>query len=471
MTRFNSKHNNRTVNKAGGFAYKMGVEQELVHAVLSTFLEDKYYESGDERIDRIVDLVQKNKPEFVAKLAVVARKEFNLRSVTHVLIGELAKCHKGDNLVMKTIEKCALRPDDLIEICAYLGKPIPKQVKRGIRHTLLNYSPYQLAKYRAEGNKWSLVDLFNIARPNPKYASSEQKKAWKALIEGKLKSFDTWETKMSNDKNKKKVWTDLISEGKIGYMALLRNLNNIIKYNVSDRTINQTIKILTDRENIKNSKQLPFRFWMAYKNVTGNRKLTDAISEAMDIAVSNTPELKGKTLIAIDASGSMNGDPIEKAAIFGATLLKANSNSDVILYDDQIKEFTGSGRTPVVYLADRIIQDATGGGTNTSLVFEYAINSGTKYDRIIIISDNESWQDSGYDWIGGNGTQATYTEYKKQTSTDPFVYAIDIQGYGTKDVTGGSVKHICGWSARLLDFIGESERGNELIDYIASIEL
>jgi hypothetical protein len=449
----------------------MGAEQELVHAVLSTFLEDKYYEEGGERIDRLIDLVQKNKPEFVAKLAVVARKEFNLRSVTHLLIAELAKCHRGDNLVMKTIVKCALRPDDLIEICAYLGKPIPKQVKRGIRHALLNFSPYQLAKYRNEGSQWSMVDLFNIARPNPKFASKEQKVAWKALIEGKLKSFDTWETKMSNDKNKKKVWTDLISEGKIGYMALLRNLNNLTKYGVSDRTIDKAVKILTDRKNVKNSKQLPFRFWTAYKIVQGNRKLTDAISEAMDIAVDNVPELKGNTLIAIDTSGSMDGDPVEKAAIFGATLLKANPRANVALYSDRIEGFSGSGRTPVVDLADRIIQDAMSAGTNTSLVFEYARTSNVKYDRIIIISDNESWMDSDFGWGGRTrGTQETYTEYKKITGTDPFVYAIDIQGYGTKDVVG-NVKYLCGWSARVLDFIGESERGQELVDYIKKIEL
>jgi hypothetical protein len=458
MSKFAQKISNKTTNFAGGVAYKMGAEQELVHAVLTTFLENKFYESGDDRMTRIVSLVKQNKPEFVAKLAVVARNEFNLRSVSHVLLGELAK-NFGGSLVSKTIERCAIRPDDIIEVCAYIGKPLPKQVKKGVRHSLYKFDEYQLAKYKNEGKSWSLVDLVNLCHPNPKHAKAPE--ALKKLVEGNLKSFDTWEVEVSANATKE-TWEKLINENKLGYMAMLRNLNNIVKYKVG---IDKVVAKITNRDEIKKSKQLPFRFYTAYKNVQGNRKLSDAISEAMDTAVSNTPQFDGKTLIGIDCSGSMSGDPIEKAAIFGATLLKANSGADVILYDDHIEEFSGSGRTPVVDLADRIINDANGGGTNTSLVFAYAIKKGV-YDRIIIISDNESWQDSYY----GGGTQAAYNAYRN-TGADPYVYAIDIQGYGTKDITSDKVFHLCGWSDRLLDFIGQAERGDDLIKYIDSLEL
>lgn len=459
MSKFNvTNESSKIENLAGGIAMKRDSKSELVFAVLSTFLENKFYESGDERLDRIVQLVRETNPKFVAKLAIVCRNEFNLRSVTTALIGELAKIHKGDNLVMKTIEKCALRPDDLTELCSYIGTPIPKQVKRGIRHALLNFNRYNLAKYKAEDKKWSLVDLFNMTHPNPKFATEEQAKAWEDLINGELKQTETWENELSANPTKE-TWENLIKEDKLGYMALIRNMNNYVKYSISAESMKLVCDRITDPERIKKSRQLPFRFYTAYKNVTGNRKFSDAISEAMDIAVSNVPEFEGKTLIAIDCSGSMQGDPIEKAAIFGATLLKANSGADVILYDTSVEEFTGSSRTPVVDLADRIISDANGGGTNTSLVFQYAMDK--KYDRIIILSDNESW----YGW----NTQEAYNAYKK--ISDPFVYAIDIEGYGTKDVEGGKVFHLCGWSDRLLDFIGQAEKGETIVKYIDSINI
>jgi hypothetical protein len=467
--KFNTKESTRTTNLAGGVAFSISPEIELLHAVLTTFLDDKYYESKEDRIARIKKLISLNKPEFVAKLACVARLEFNLRSVTHLLLGELAKTHKGDSLVKDAIVKCTVRPDDLTELAAYVGTPLPKQLKRGVRNGLLKFNRYQLAKYKGEGNKISLVDLFNLCHPKVKHASEEQKQAWADLIKGDLKSFDTWETEISNStaEDKSEKWAQLVQTGKMGYMALLRNLNNLIKNNVDEETIGCAIKKLTDPEEVKKSKQMPFRFVTAYDNVKGNRKLTDAISVAMDMAVSNTPKLPGKTLVAVDVSGSMRGDPIRKAAIFGATLTQANPDTDLILYDTRVKEEVVGSRLPVIDLAKKIENDAMGGGTETSLVFKYAIEKKKVYDRIIIISDNESWAEGwGY---GTKSIQGWYGQYKK--ISDPFVYAIDIQGYGTKDIAGGKVFHLCGWSDRLLDYIGKMEEGDALVDYIKNYKI
>lgn len=460
MSKFNVRKDNKTQNLAGGKAFSMDAKIELVHAVLTTFLDDKFYESGEDRIDRLKTLIAKNDPTFVAKLAYVARTEFNLRSVSHLLLGELAKTHNGDDLVKRAIVACAVRPDDLTELAAYVGLPMPKQVKRGIRNALFKFNRYQLAKYKGENKGMSLVDLFNLVHPVARYANLEQKEAWGDLMTGKLVSTDTWESELSKNPSAE-VWERLILEDKLGYMAMIRNLNNFVKYKISKEAETKVLDKLTDTEEVKKSKQLPFRFYTAYTNAKGNRKFTDAISDAMDIAVSNTPNLEGKTLIAIDSSGSMSSC-MDKAAIFGATLMRANVNADVILYDTSVKEYSKSSRIPVVELADSIIKSAMGGGTQTSLVFDYARHKAIKYDRIIIISDNESWNEYH--------VQSHYNEYKIELKTDPYVYAIDIQGYGTTDIQSPKVKHLCGWSERVLDFIGEVEKGNSLIKHIEDCE-
>lgn len=466
MSKFNvNKKTERVLNFAGGTAFKMDAKTELVHGVLTTFLEDKFYESGADRMARLQSLIQMVPAQFVANLAYVARQEYNLRSVSHLLLGELAKIHKGDDLVKRAIIACAIRPDDLTEIASYVGKPMPKQVKRGIRNALLRFSRYQLAKYKGEGKSMSMVDLFNLTHPKAQFANDEQKQAWKDLMSGTLKEEDTWESEISADATKE-TWERLLMEDKIGYMALLRNLNNFIKYDVSEEAQDKAIKILTDPERIKKSRQLPFRFYTAYENVTSKRKFSNAIADAMDIAVANTPELSGKTLIAIDSSGSMRSC-MDKAAIFGATLMKANENADVILYDTAVKEHNRSDRAPVIDIASTIIKSAMGGGTQTSLVFEYARTLNRIYDRFIIISDNESWSEG---W-SGNSVQDFYNAYKRDLNVDPYVYAIDIQGYGTKDITSPKVKHLCGWSGRLLDFINENEKGDALINYIEGKEV
>ena len=459
MGRFNVGINNRTENIAGGKAFKMGSKQELLHAVLTTFLTNKFYETGDDRIARIQALIGNVPAEFVAKLAVVARKEFHLRSVFHALIGELSKNHRGDNLIMEAFEKGVERPDDLTEIAGYLEGKLSKQVKRGMRHAMLKFSPYSIAKYRMDGKKIKLVDIFNLVHPKPQFASEEQKVAWKALMEGKLVNTDTWESRLSSGEDKSKVWRDMILEKKIGYMALLRNLRNI-ESQADDETKEVASKMIADKEQVKKSKQLPFRFYKAYSNVS-ERLFTNAIAQAMEYSVDNVPDLDGLTLIGIDTSGSMSGDPIEKASILASALIK-KSNCDVMLYDTNIRPANFNSIDSVMGNAEKIQKLAQGGGTETSLVFQYAHHTGKKYKRIIILSDNESWNEYS--------VQSIYAEYKKEN--DCYVYAVDIEGYGTKDITGEKVEHLCGFSERLFDFMLATERGIDTLEkYIDNYEL
>lgn len=469
MSRFNTKTITRTPvrNTAGGKAFAMDAQTELIHAVLTTFLDDKYYESGADRMSRLQTLIGKCDPQFVARLAVIARREFHLRSVSHLLLGELSKNVRGEGIVKTAIVAATERPDDLTELAAYVGLPMPKQVKRGIRNALLKFDRYALSKYRGEGHEFSLVDLFNMTHPKAQHATKEQRDAWKDLINGDLKTEGkTWESKLSategDEEAKTDAWEGLIAKGKLGYMALLRNLNNLIKSGVSDKTIKLAVKQLTDPAQIKKSKQLPFRYYTAYEQVQGNRLLTDAISEAMDIAVDNAPKLEGKTLIAVDVSGSMSGDPLTKAGIMAATLAKANKDADITLIDTSKHAFNVSSRLPVVDIVEKMRRYG-GGGTEMSLAFD----TNVVYDRIIILSDNESWAES---WRGDSVQQA-FNRYKSRTGATPTVFAIDIQGYGTKDITGGDVFHLAGFSDRLLDFITLVEKGKGLADYVSKYEL
>lgn len=460
--KFNTKSESPvTVNLAGGKAFSMTPELELIHGVLTTFLEDKFYESSADRMARLKKLIGMVDPKFVANLAVFARKEFHLRSVSHLLVGELAfvvskeKTTKNCDVVRQAVIDVTERVDDILEIVSYcLGtyKKLPKQVKRGARRALFKFNRYQLAKYKAEGNGVSLVDLFNLVHPNPNFATDEQKQAWKDLIEGNLKQEDTWENELSAGTGKEGL-EKLIFENKMGYMAMLRNLNNFIKYGVSEDAIDKVVAKLTNPEEVAKSKQLPFRYFTAYTNVSGNRKLVDAVAQAMELAVANVPELDGKMLIALDVSGSMRSHA-DKAGILAGALFKRNKNADMVFYDTEIHAPKMNSNTPIVDFLSGIYQ---GGGTETSLVFTCP----HVYDRIVIISDNESWSES---WRGDTVNRA-YEAYKARTGANPWVYAIDVAGYGTRDIEAPKVKHIAGFSEKVLDLIKWSEKG-DIVDLI-----
>lgn len=452
-----NKTTRKTTNLAGASAYKAeSPETELVFATLTTFLEDKYYESGDDRMKRIVDLAKQVPVTFLAKLAVLVRTVYNMRSVTIVLLGELAKSSKGTDLVKKAIIASATRVDDLIELVAYFvssNEPIPKQVKRGVRNALFKFDRYQLAKYQAKSKNVSLVDVFNLVHPKVEHATKEQAKAWKDLLEGNLKVENTVESVLSNSENTKEDFESLIVSGKIGYMALLRNLNNISKYDLSPLAYTKAAERLSNPEQVAKSKQLPFRFITAYDAFSGSQILKNAIVDALEHSVKNVPRFDGKTLVALDVSGSMSGLPSRIGSIFAAALFKSN-NADVIGYDTDIRDTEINSRDSIMTIANQI--SFSGGGTDTGIVFDYAEGKG--YERIFIISDNESWKSSA---------QLGYV----RMSVKPKVYAIDVQGYGTFDIVGRKVYHFPSWSEKVFDLIAIAEDGGDIVDQVNSIEL
>ncbi|XP_054848405.1 telomerase protein component 1 isoform X2 [Eublepharis macularius] len=75
----------------------------------------------------------------------------------------------------------------------------------------------------------------------------------------------TWDRELSQRGNNAKAWEDLIDAGKLPFMAMLRNLRNIVRAGVSERHHRRLLNRLENKESVIRSKQLPFRFLAAYK--------------------------------------------------------------------------------------------------------------------------------------------------------------------------------------------------------------
>ena len=68
--------------------------------------------------------------------------------------------------------------------------------------------------------------------------------------------------------NKASTWESLIDHNKLPFMAMLRNLRNVIKANVNPRYHNMILGRLRSEKAVVNSKQFPFRFFSAYEVLT-----------------------------------------------------------------------------------------------------------------------------------------------------------------------------------------------------------
>lgn len=154
---------NKTVNNEGAIAYSMSDKEKLVTQVLTSFFnENKFYGDNSQDILNTVRNVIKTDPRFVANLSVFARKEMHLRTISHVLVSELAKSIEGKEYVRRTLNKVIERPDDMTEVLAYYmntyGKPIPNSIKKGLADSFGKFDEYQLAKYNRK-NSIKLKDI------------------------------------------------------------------------------------------------------------------------------------------------------------------------------------------------------------------------------------------------------------------------------------------------------------------------
>jgi 60 kDa SS-A/Ro ribonucleoprotein len=474
MSLFNKTTKTNTTNAADGDAYNQSPENALISVLLTNFLKNQAYRSGSEALTALQELVSKNDPKFAAKAGLYARNEFGMRSVSHVLAGEIAHSVKGESWSKTFYDKVVHRPDDITEIVAYYmqeyGKPLPNSLKQGLGKSFDKFDAYQLAKYRGKTNKISLVDVVNLVHPRPGEKNGD---ALKALIADELRSENTWEARISaagqDTAARHLIWKDLLETNKLGYFALLRNLRNIMTD--APDMVSLACEQLIDENRIKKSLVLPFRFTTAIKEISvipESREVISALSKAVDIAAQNCPELGGSTLIAVDTSGSMSGRPSEIATLFAAMLYKKNSKADLLLFDTESHPMTPNPNDSVMSIAQSM--PFHGGGTDFNIIFDYAQKA---YNRIIILSDMQAWSDQGiYGWgRGGGNPKASLAAYRDRAGADPKIYSFDLQGYGTLEFPEKNVYSLAGFSDKVFDLIKILESGKSMVDVINQVEL
>jgi hypothetical protein len=474
MTRFNSPATGtKTQNLAGGEGYSESPQLELVSLLLTSMVQDSFYESANSNMDRLKDLIAKNDPKFAAKAAIYTRHEFGLRSISHVAAGEIAALVKGEQWTRYFFEKVVRRVDDITEILSYYlgkyGKPIPNSLKRGLADSFDKFDEYQLAKYRAEGKALSLVDVVNLVHPTPSVKTAD---ALAKLVKGELKSKKTWESTITNagqtakskeEKAEKKAagWAELIESKSLGYFALLKNLRNIMQD--APDCLPAALDMLVNPKLIHKSLVLPFRFQTATNEFIGSsdpasRNVLEYLNRAVEISLDNVPKFEGLTLVAIDGSGSMRGAPIDNASLFGAALYKAN-NAILMKFAGTASHMTLHPGDSFWSIQEAIKANPVGQATNFHSIFEISTQ---KYDRIIILSDMQGWQDSHSYMSHGNPAPA-FADYKKRTGADPHVYSLDLKGYGTLMFPERNVYALAGFSEKIFDLMKALEQDRKAL--------
>jgi 60 kDa SS-A/Ro ribonucleoprotein len=421
----------------GAVAQKVSPKLELRRTVLTCLLwEDTFYENGSGIAARVAELVRENKPEDVAALAREARDQMQLRHVPLFLVRELARRKGTGPLVAETLEHVIQRADELGEFVALYWKqkkePLSAGVKRGLARAFTKFDPYQLAKYNRE-SVVKLRDVLFLCHAKPK--NEEQVAAWKKLVEGSLESPDTWEVALSAQKGKKETFERLLQEGKLGGLALLRNLRLMIAAGVSQKLIRQRLDTGVARA-------LPFRFVTAARCAP---KLEDALESAMLEGVAGLPELAGSTGLLVDVSGSMNAALSKKsettrmdAAAGLAILLREKAEEfSLATFSDSCVELP---HRRGFALRDAIVKSQAHASTCLKRALTHLSNQldWKKLGRLIVITDEQPH----------DGILPAWTAQAYVVNVAPYKHGLSY---------GNGWTHIDGWSERIVDYIAAVE--------------
>jgi hypothetical protein len=507
-------------NRQGHAAYALDSWLRLLTMLNTLKLESQFYRSESEtmrELKTLVDTCAKEDPYLVAQCIVYSRcVGEGMRSVNHLAASYLAPhCAGLDwakrfySLWNKKTQSggTIFRPDDMSEIIACFSAlnktKATNSMKKGFAAAIEKMDAHLILKY-----KKALIDVINLVHPDPKNSDSlvevngQKVNVLDAVMKGLPVSADTWESaqsdagqevakavkegKIDEDQAKEILkeakaenWGALLNEGKLGILAALRNIRNMMKTVTKGQTFDDLCELVGNADAIRKGKIMPYQIDLANEVVTTefnnfeSRKISQALLKGYETSVPNLAEmLPGRNLVIVDMSGSMSAnvvDPVrkskynsscmDKAVLIAATIAKA-TNADIIRFGSGAEYVNWNANSDVFTIAKSMKKDM--GMTSLSAAWDIAAKSGKQYDRVFILSDNECNRGNSYN---------SYVTYVKKVGS-PYVYSVDMAAYGTTQLAGDKIRFYYGYGYAMFDDIVKSEfNPNYHLDKVRKIKI
>jgi hypothetical protein len=435
------------------------IEKSLGKAILRPAASDEDSASWQDTIQNLIVKCLDEDIEKTLQVAVDLRNNYMIRSTPQVILvlAAMHKNSKGTGLIGKYIDKICIRGDEPAAGLAYFfsnccvdKKSIPNSLKRGWKKVLESFDDYVISKYRMENNFVKTRDVVNLVHA---YSEPIHK-----LMNGNAKQERTWNNIVSNanksEKTKTEIWREAMHN--MPHMALLRNISNLTSAGIDPSEYAQ--KLISG---VEHGKQLPFRYYSAYKANKDfrNPKIDDMLEMCMKESFKNAPHFDGKVVCLSDNSGSAWGTLTSelgsmKVAEIGNMMSVATAmmgdEGYVGAFGDRLEMMpvrkTDSMLTQTQQLSK--LGSKVGGGTENGiwLFFDKAIKNKEHYDHIFVYSDMQCGHGGLYGnrgavakefvWEGDKSRWNSYIDvpklinkYRAEVNKNVMVYLVQTAGY------------------------------------------
>jgi 60 kDa SS-A/Ro ribonucleoprotein len=486
-------------NEAGGSAYRLSPEQALAQYVMTGCMNNTFYAGAQEQLDTVLHYCGQVDAPFIAKLALHARQRGYMKDMPALLAAVLS-C-KDNGLLRRVFHRVIDNGKMLRNFVQIMrsGQTGRKSLGSGPRNLVRDWLATRTTEqlFRASvGQSPSLADVVKMVHPKP---ADEAREAFYHYLLGRETDLSKLPETIQAFEHYKAGQRETVPDvpfqmltalplGSAEWRAIARNapwqmtrmnLNTFARHGVFDdaRLTRQIAARLRNPELIRKAGAFPYQLMAAY--VTADKTIPavvhSALEDALEIAVSNVPEIRGKVYVCPDVSGSMScavtGERkgatsaircIDVAALLTAAILRANRNAEVLPFDTRIHNLQLDPWNRIMANAQKLAR-LGGGGTNCSLPLQRLNKQKATGDVVIYISDNESWADR---YAGrGTGMMAEW-EIFRQRNRQARLICLDIQPYGTVQAKPrNDVLHIGGFSDAVFDTIAVFAKGQLNADY------
>ena len=414
-------------------AFVRPIEEQLLQALLCNTVQDTFYSDKKGMLDetkRVHEAALKHDLVFYASALAYARKRGLMRTQAVYGLANLAAHSALDpatarphgagpsSLFEQIFNDVILTPNDLADFHSMVralkgGTDGGRRVKRVAGKWLTTrLGEYWAIKYGAEKKgAFALRDLFRIYHPRRKMAANIPLIAWlqgakDANVEAlpQVSAFEALKrAKTSEEKvaailagrlphevattfagKDKEVWKAIVTQ--MPAFALLRNLATIERAGVMNDVRELIVAKFTDAK-LANARIFPFNFLKAIDHVR-DAAVKDSLRVGLETCLGGAETVPGKTLVALDISGSMQGI-IRQAAIFAIATARRAPGSAMILFNESGYDFP-------VSRVDSVLTQAQGvpcaGGTDHGVIVRWLEQKKEKFDNVIVVTDEQQQQ-------------------------------------------------------------------------------
>ena len=483
-----------TTNRAGGKAYAYTDAHYLAQVAMTGTFGNLYYQDPMEELEYTLHLAEAVAPEFLAKTAIYARKEGHMKDMPAVLLAILARLDPV--LFAKAFPRVVdngkmLRTFVQVMRSGQTGrKSLGSRPKAMVAHWLNTASDWAILQANI-GNDPSLADVIKMVHPKPETAAREALFAWiigrpcdVSLLPQAVQDWlifkkagtgpvpDVPFQMLTQLPLSSKQWARIAKNA--SWQMLRMNLNTFQRHGVFgvSKLVDHVAAVLRDPERIAKARVFPYQLMVAAQSVSSDipRPIREALHDAMEIAVSNVPQIDGSVVVCPDVSGSMGGSVtghrpgatskvrhVDVAALVSAAMLRVNRGAKVLPFEVKVREARLEPRDTILTNAERLAS-LWGGGTNCAAPLEWLNLRGRAPDLVVFVSDNQSWVDTR---AGGQGTAMMHQwEAIKRRNPRAKLVCIDIAPYGTTQAqTRDDVSNIGGFSDTVFDQIAAFASG------------